>query len=314
MARDNLRPDGLPRLTAVPAARSRAAVLKIRFWAVFAALIFSAGVGLFAAVSFLTFDPPVVDVNDAKPIGLAVAELAAHDFLSGGTLRLPTVPGQDPVPGSTVAAFGPIAWQGFARYDLPNGTPVEAHRFLFYRSLSSPSPATGAAAPPPTYQLMELSVLVAVPRDTNPILAARPYMEPALFADAELVTDLSDFELAESLPRTARDQIRSWGRAWATNDTEKLKLITGDQTARVRYIGLGGYVFDDDFQVLSASEFPDDTFLVRIRVVLRGANESILEMDMDLTVTSASTGLPKVSGWGPAGSGLRTPADVRVSE
>jgi hypothetical protein len=313
VSRDDLRPDGLPRLTAVPAARSRAAVLKVRFWAVFGALVFSSAVGIFAAVSFLTFKPPVVDVDATKPLGLAVAELAAHDFVTGGALRLPTVPGQDPTQTAPIESTGPLAWQGFSRYRLPNGTPVESHRFLFYRTVQPATPPPTGASVRPVYQLMELSVLVAVPPDTNPILAARPYMEPAVFADAELVTDLTDFRLAAPLPDTALDQIRSWAQAWAADDSEKLKLITGDQTARVRYVGLGGYSLAE-IRILSAAKFADDTFLARVRIVLGGANESILEMDMDLTITAASTGLPKVSGWGPAGSGLRTPADVRVSE
>lgn len=309
-------PDGLPRLTAVPAARSKAAVLKVRFWVILGGLLFSAAVGLFAAVSFLTFEPAVVDVDDAKPQGLAVAELAANDFLYGGGFSVPQVPGQDSPEGSSVDVAGPLVWDGFTRYALPNGTPVEAHRFLFHRALRSggtTGPTGEVVDQDVAYQLMELSVLVAVPLDTNPVLAARPYMSPAVYSDAELVADYSDFELAAPLPSGAAEQIGSWGKAWAEDDAEKLKLLTGDLTAGVRYVGLGGYSFAE-IRVLSSSEFAEDSYLVRVRIVLTGANGSILEMDMDLTVTAASTGLPKVSGWGPAGSGLRTPADVRVSE
>lgn len=316
MATERSRQDGLPRLTAVPAARSRAAVLKVRFWAIFGGLLFSAGVGLFAAVSFLTFEPPVVDVDDAKPRGLAVAELAANDFLFGGGFRIPQIPGQDSPEGSSVDVSGPLVWDRFVRYTLPNGVPVESHRFLFHRAIRGASSTTSSGEvieAKPTLQLMELAVLVAVPDDTNPVLAARPYMTPAVYSDAGLKTDYSDSELAAPLPGGAAEQLGSWGKAWAADDSEKLKLITGDQTPNVRYVGLGGYTLDE-LRVLSASEYGDDSFLVRVRIALSGANGSILEMDMDLTVTAASTGLPKVSGWGPAGSGLRTPADVRVSE
>jgi len=306
---------GPPRLTAVPAARSKAAVLKVRFWSIMAALFGTSAVGLFAAVSFLTFEPAVVNVDDAKPRGLAVAELAANDFLYGGVFQVPQIPGQDPPRGSKVDVAGSVLWDGFSRYSLPNGTPVEAHRFLFHRILRN---GTGTASTGEitdenvSYQLMELNVLVAVPVDTNPVLAARPHMSPAVYADAQIIADYSDFELAAPLPTGSTQQIASWGKAWAEDDSEKLKLLTGDLTANVRYVGLGGYAFKE-IRVLSASEFGDDSFLVRARIVLDGANGSILEMDMDLTISEASTGLPKVSGWGPAGSGLRTPADVRVS-
>lgn len=303
-------------MTAVPAARSKAAVLKVRFWALLLALLFTAGIGLFAAVSFLTFQPEIVDVDDAKPRGLAVAELAANDFLFGGEFLVPQVPGQDPPSGSTVDVSGPLVWDRFSRYTLPNGTPVESHRFLFHRTLRSGGTTTETGAivnEDVRFQLMDLAVLVAVPLDTNPVLAARPYMTPAVYADAEIIADYSDFELAAPLPAGAAEQIGSWGKAWAEDDSEKLKLLTGDLTANVRYVGLGDYSFQE-IRVLSASEFAEDAFMVRVRIVLGRANGSILEMDMDLTITSASTGLPKVSGWGPAGSGLRTPADVRVSE
>lgn len=306
---------GLPRLTAVPAARSKAAVLKVRFWLIMAALLSCSATGLFAAVSFLTFDPEVVNVDDAKPRGRAIAELAANDFLYGGVFQVPQIPGQDPPSGSNVDIAGSVMWDGFSRYSLPNGAPVERHRFLFHRILRN---ATNTALPGDvaaeevSYQLMELTVLVAVPVDTNPVLAARPYMSPAVYADAEIIADYSDFQLAAPLPAGSVQQIASWGAAWAADDSEKLKLLTGDPTANVRYVGLGGYVFKE-IRVLSASDYGEDSFLVRARIVLGGANESILEMDMDLTISEASTGLPKVSGWGPAGSGLRVPADVRVS-
>jgi hypothetical protein len=315
MANERSNQGGLPRLTAVPAARSKAAVLKVRFWAILGALFFSAAVGIFAAVSFLTFEPEIVDVEASKPRGLAVAELAAHDFLFGGTLTVPEVQGQNPAPGSAVDVAGPVVWSSFTRSTFPNGVPVESHKYLFHREIREASTTTstgevieGAV----TFQLMELTVLVAVPTDVNPVVAAMPHMVPVVYSDLAIKTDYSDSSLVQSLPASAVAQLRAWGESWAKDDSQQLRLLTGDQTANVRYVGLGGYTLAE-MRVISALEFGDDSFLVRIRIALRSANGSILEMDMDLTITSASSGLPKVSGWGPAGSGLRTPADVRVS-
>ena len=314
MAREEVPNTTLPRLTAIPAARSKAAVLKVRFWLVLSVLLFAAGAGVFAAVSFLTFQPPVVDLEAEKPLGRAVAELAVNDFLSGGEILVPEVRDQNPPTGSAVEVFGPLVWDRFTKSLLPNGVPVELHTFLVHRSLRGPTVVDESGATiegERTLQLMEVSVLVATPVDTNPAVAARPYMIPAVYSDLDVRTDYSDSTLLKTLPGPAINQLRAWGSAWARDDSEQLKLLTGDQTPNVRYVGLGGYSLNG-MSVISALEFAPDEFVVRARVGLRSANGSILEMDMDLTITAASSGLPKVVGWGPAGSGLRRPESVRV--
>jgi len=305
--------DGLPKLTAVPAARSRAAVLKVRLYLVLGGLVVTSLIGVFAAVAFLTFDPPVVDVAESKPRGRAVAELSAHDYLFGGALLLPTAPNQEIREGSSVEVFGPLTWDGFERITLASGVPAEMHTFLFHRPVRSggTTDETGAlVGQQVSYQLMKLTVLVAVPADGNPVLAARPHFVPAEYREVPVVADYTDLD-PQPLPATALEQLRSWATAWATDDAEKLKLLTGDQTPNVRYVGLGGYEFTG-MSVIASIPVAEDAFVVRARLVLAGANGSTLEMDMDLTITAASTGLPNVSGWGPAGSGLTTPADVRV--
>lgn len=304
----------LPRLTAVPAARSRAAVLKVRLALLLGALLLSSAMGLFAAISFLRFEVPVVDVDSSKPRGRAVAELAALSYLAGGSLDLPSLNGQQLNDAASVDTFGPITWDGFERSTLPSLEQVESHRFLFYRVLPLPPAVEGAPAPTPEYQLMTLTVLVAVPASGNPVLAARPYFAPAEYRDNnDIVADYTDSAAVAGLPSAAVDQLQSWAGAWASDDYEKLKLLTGDQTPGVRYRGLGGYQFVE-MRVISSIRTATDGYLVRARVVLASANGSTLEMDMDITVDSASTGLPNVIGWGPAGSGIAKPSDVRVSE
>jgi hypothetical protein len=312
----NSGPDRLPRLTAVPAARSKAAALKIRFWVLLAALLFAAGAGVFAAVSYLTFQPPVSDPAAGEPLGLAIAVISAEEFLAVVGLPLPDAGLRASGTATGVPHAGPLAWGGFVRFSIPNGLPMESHRFLFNREIRTPGgmSASGELLPDTVeYQLMTLTVLVAVPAGSNPVLAALPYMAPANYPDLEIVADYSDSNLAKALPTPAVAQLRAWGEAWAADNSTQLRLLTGDQTSGVRYVGLGGYSLRE-IRVLSALEIGKDLYLARIRVVLRGANESILEMDMDLTITAASSGLPKVTGWGPAGSGIRTPADVRVVE
>jgi hypothetical protein len=302
--------DGTPRLTAVPAARSRAAALKVRFALLLTALLLSSAVGLFAAFAFLSFDPPVVDVDAAKPRGRAMAELAAYAYINGSALPLPVIQGEQLPESSPIEVKGPITWDGFDRQALPSGETVEAHRFLFYRPVAASADQT--ANQKTAYQLMLLTVLVGTPTVGNPVLAARPHFAPAPWRDnSTLVANYSDAEPV-TLPTGAVEQLSSWAGAWAINDAEKLKLLTGDQTAGVRYVGLGGYQFVE-MRLIASIRTAADGFLVRARVVLASANESRLEMDMDITVDSASTGLPNVIGWGPAGSGITAPADVRVT-
>jgi hypothetical protein len=308
---------GLPDLTAVPAARSRAATLKLRFALLFSTLVLAAFSGIFAAVAFINYEPPVVDITENVPRGRAVAELAAESFLSAGPLPVPSLgqplpTGQDPA----VEVFGPITWNSFTRSTLPSGEKVESHRFLFYRTIRSGGSVAEDGAilnQRVEYELMELTVLVAVPSKGDPALAARPFFTPAEYVLPEgFVADYTDQDI-ESLPQPATDQITAWATAWAEDDYERLKLMTGDTAPKVRYRGLGGFTVTA-VNIYSALPVLEDAYLVRARVVLESANGSRLEMDMDLTVTEASTGLPKVSGWGPAGSGVRRPADVRVVE
>jgi hypothetical protein len=314
--------DGLPPLTAVPAARSRAAVLKVRLVLVLGALLLSSVMGVFAAVSFLSFDPPTVDLEASKPRGMALAELSAYAYLSGEALPLPALAGQelprlDPtavkVGTPRVEVVGPLRWDGFEVRSLPSGVPFETHRFLFYRidPLSALAAGTDTLSPPQRYQLMLLTVQVAFPPGGNPVLASRPYFAPANWTGSDrVVADYTDASPV-NLPSNSVEQLRSWASAWAADDSETLRLLTGDQTSGVRYVGLGGYQFVE-MRVVSAIQVRADGFIVRARLALSGANGVRVEMDMDITVDSASTGLPNIVGWGPAGSGMKAPSDVRV--
>lgn len=294
----------LPRLAAVPAARSRAAVLKVRFFILLGFMVAMSLLGLVSAFAWFTQKPPVIDLRADDPQGRGLAEVVAEGYVSGFTIPVPTAAGVVFKPSTPVETQGEISWEGFSTFTL-GGSRTELHRFLFVRK-------TGTDPLKPVLELMRLSVLVAVPAGGNPVLAAQPQFAPASWASSDVVTDYSDLE-SVALPPSAQDQIQAWATAWAAGDSETLRLLTGDATPGVRYVGLGGYQVKSA-RVVSALLAGQDAFLVRARIVLSGANESILEMDMDLTVKSASTGLPNVVGWGPAGSGILSPADVRVDE
>lgn len=278
--------------------------MKVRFFVLLGAIGLMGLLGLVSAFAWFTQKPPVVDLTADDPQGRGLAEVVAEGFLAGTTPPVPTAAGVVLRPGSPTSVEGTLSWDGFSTFVL-GGSRTELHRFLFVRK-------TGPDPEKPVLELMRLSVMVAIPAGGNPVLAAQPHFGPASWSSSEVVTDYTDLE-SIALPSSAQDQIRSWATAWATADSEKLRLLTGDATPKVRYVGLGGYQLQD-VRVISALLAGQDAFLVRARVVLASANESILEMDMDLTIKSASTGLPNVVGWGPAGSGILTPADVRVSD
>ncbi len=279
-------------------------MLKVRFFVLLGAILLMGLLGMVSAFAWFTQKPPVVDLTAADPQGRGLAEVVAEDFLAGRVSPVPVASGVTMRPGAAVTTQGALSWDGFSTFVL-GGSRTELHRFLFVRT-------TGADPAKPVLELMRLSVLVTIPAGGNPVLAAQPHFGPASWSSSEVVTDYSDLE-SVALPSSAQEQITSWATAWASGDAEKLRLLTGDATPKVRYVGLGGYQLKD-VRVVSALLAGQDAFLVRDRVVLSSANESILEMDMDLTIKSASTGLPNVVGWGPAGSGILTPADVRVSE
>jgi hypothetical protein len=278
-------------------------VLKVRFFILLGSLLSVALIGVFSAIAWLTYSPAPVDTTAANPRGRALAEIVATAFLAGEALPVPAAANIALTTGPPVEVHGPLVWDRFYSFSL-TAAAMESHRFLFNRRAEDQGGQ-------PAYELMELTVLVAIPPGANPVLAAQPHFAPASWVSSGVVTDYSDID-SPPLPGAGRDQIKAWATAWATGDAEKLKLLTGDPTPGVRYVGLGGYTAEDVI-VVSSLLAGEDAYLVRVRLVLKGANESTLEMDMDLTVKSASSGLPNISGWGPAGSGVLTPADVRVS-
>lgn len=301
-----------PRLTAVPAARSRLPVLQIRLAAVLGSLLLAAVMGIVSTVAWMTNQPPTPDYRLALPQGKAVAELAAVGWLEGTPLVVPalenvTLPDS---PGKFV--YTNFTWEGFNTDVLPNGFPYELHRFIVSQPIQVDSTRT-------SNRLLRLTVAVMLSGGKG-YLAAVPAIEPVDMRGVRGVFDYSDVS-DNALPGGAQAQVEKWASSWASDNRDQLKLLTGDTTAGIEYPGLGGFTAT---QTIVENALPAgntviggltyyDAYLVRVRISLTGsgANQFMTESEMDLTVVNASSGLPLIIGWGPAGAGLRGPADTR---
>jgi hypothetical protein len=302
-------------LTAIPAARSSAPVLKIRFYTIFGSLLLAAVAGIFAAVSWATYQPQAVDLTAPVPRGRGLATVTADAYLRGALAPVPVVQGLTYKPAAPGAfqVDGEVRWDRFSRFALPSGT-FERHTLLFYRVM-------GTENSRPLLELSEITVLVAVPSTPaaggiaqgTPALAATPSVRPAKFRNSAAIADFSDLEGVAPLPPTSRDLLTTqWVKAYATDNAELLLRYSGTSDTGFRYIGIGGFTDESTLRVVTAVNRGDDAWLVRARVLLAGANGTQAEMDLDVTIRDASSGNPKIVAWGPAGSGALTPDAARI--
>ena len=299
-----------PRLTAVPAARSRMPLLQIRVAVILGSLVAAALLGLVSTVAWIANKPQPADLGPVTTYGRGLAEVAANSWLDGTPLAVATLNNVTLKTGSALV-HGPIAWDGFSRSSLPapSGLVYERHRFVTtIAGLDDKGKQT--------WRPVMLTVTVAFPTSSSPVLASLPSLESVTTAGSGKVfdyTDLSD----KQLPSGASAQLQSWVQYWVTDNRAQLKQLTGDGQPGAVYVGLGGFA-NGELSVVSslpagATQYGQDTWLVRARVRLIGANEYSQEMEMDLTVIDASSGLPRVIGWGPAGVGLRGPNETRAA-
>lgn len=298
-----------PRLTAVPAARSRMPLLQIRIALVLGTLLAAALLGVISTVAWMTHRPAPVDLSSVTTYGRGLAEVAVVSWLDGKPIQAGSLDSIE-FPSRTPLAHGAVAWDGFTRAALPepSGLVYERHRFVT-------TIAGTDDAGEPTWRPVAVSIVVSFPESSRPLISSLPSIEPLDTRNSDKVFDYSDLS-TQALPAQAGTEISRWAGYWASDDRDQLKLTTGDQTTGVEYIGLGGFNADT-VRVIAAlpagnTAYGSDTWLVRIRLAITGANKYSTETEMDLTVVGASTGIPRIVGWGPAGAGLRGPAETRL--
>lgn len=182
----------------------------------------------------------------------------------------------------------------------------------------------------------EFSISLIIPNvddpTTLPYLASPPVMMPAkniiLTNESDLDTPAqSDGYTPLKLNEFSLKAIADWASAYAQDDTESLKRITGDQSAAHMYHGLGGFSLEGTPTSLwafqnSLGTLQDDTddFIisrVQFRMVKRLDNNLsntqrevlgertgmfVQTQTFDLMLRNFSSGTPNVVAWGPAGT------------
>ncbi|MFM7088855.1 MAG: hypothetical protein ACKOW9_05000 [Candidatus Paceibacterota bacterium] len=298
---------GNPKLTAVPSARSRLPVLQIRLALILGTLLFASLMGVVSTVAWISNKPAPVDLRGAVAYGKSIAETAAHEWLSGKVISVPMLSNVDLPNSSKPLKFSELAWEGFTRESLPTGLIYERHTFL----------TTIESSDEIGYKPIKVLVVVAFPRGQDAYLAALPSFSPVTQVPVSKVFDYSDLE-TENLPSNVDDQIRKWASAYAMDERETLKLLTGDSSDGAEYAGLGEFNVSN-VKVLSAipagdTGYGSDTWLVRVTMTLVSDYGFKTNSEMDITVTEAGSGLPRIVGWSGAGAGLRGGNDTRIKQ
>jgi len=302
----------LPKLTGIPAARSKAPVLKIRFYLILSLLLACAGIGLFAGVALLTAEPPP-DFQQT-PRGRGVADVAATYFVSGVPsdvdLLITTTENVTFTPSGSMDVLTFPAWDRveFTEFNLGS---FERHVYLlvlpevFFDQERNREIVLGVPK--------ELHVLVSVTDNEPPALAALPFLTSQV--DTRAVESRGDYSNSDQtrLPATAQEVLRRWAEAWVTDNREELRSISGDNRPGFEFPGLGNHTLGSLSLVSQVATTQGDIWLVRARVGLVSANGTQRNIELDITVAEASTQLPRVVGWGPPGVGIQSTEDVRVA-
>lgn len=242
------------------------------------------------------------------PVATSTAAVIADRYVSGEPLQgIPVVEGVS-FSSDGISVLSAPQWAGWNTQTIDGGT-FERHLFDVYRQLN------GEIIP------YRISVLLSVDPSGGmlPALAAAPYVRRMPSAASGSPSDYrTRVDPQRTLPGAARERISLWAGAWASGDSEALKVLTGDPAAGVTYIGLGGYIVAGVSIISAVPVSAEDAWLARVRLVLEdpllsGFSPSghRMTVDLDVTVAAASSGNPRVVGWGAAGVGPRGPEYVR---
>lgn len=304
-----------PVLTATPAKRSNAAVLKARLILVFVLIGLTAFMGVVSTIAWATNKPIAPDISSLESQARAGAEEVAYAWLNGlpipvgvsGNITttsfsaLAPVP-QDSTPDAQVRNFpySNLSWDSFERDSLVDGTTFEIHHFL----VTAPFTDEAGLSTTTTYRLSVTMVLT----DAEAVLGAAPSIEAYVSSNTSYKFDYSELPGKFEPSAEVQTVLTAWAAAYAANDSNQLALIVADPEKGV-YSGIPGFT-GGKLQVVHAINAGTegeavDKLIVRARVSLASANGFTSEAEYDLLVIGASTGSPHVVAWGPSGSANR---------
>jgi hypothetical protein len=275
------------RWTAIPAQRSSDAKLKVKVWTVLGLLIFCSLAGVFSLFAWMGNSGGGATVSaggSARAASFAAA--VASDWVAGRPysvpvakdLEVPTNPPSEALPGVVS-----LTWSGFVAVE-------ERGRYLETNYFAVPGD-------PPR----RLAVTVEITAN-GPVLAASPALEPLKIGpggDAFDRRNQTQQQVTADLTRVVTD----WANAYAADNRQRLKELTGDPEPSRGYAGLGGMTASN-VQIVSLVGGPvENTAVARVQVRLNDGTFS-MPAEYDLLVSQWATATPKVLAWGAAGSGM----------
>lgn len=297
--------DRTPKLTAVPAKRSNAAVLKVRLFLILGLGILVVLTGAASTLAWITNKPPVIDFTASEAKARGSAEEVATAWLNGRQIPVGLAAN---ITGTKLSGGGSsedaakkldytsISWDSFTNDTLGDGTTIELHRFIV---VAPPLPSDTGDVTPVTYALTVTMVLT----NGEPVLGAAPSLEAYVPAGSSYLFDYSTLADRVEVSSQVSGIVDQWATAFATNDSAQLGLIVADPAKGV-YDGIAGFTAGKPTIVYALSN-GGDNLIVRARVSLVSANGFNTEAEYDLYVTQASSGSPHIVAWGPAGAGNR---------
>jgi hypothetical protein len=261
-------------------------VLKTRLWLVLGFLVVSSLLGIVSFFAWMANQPEPPPEIPPSATATDFASAAAYDWLAGAGTGLPAAEGVDVTfdgTGEGFAGIEGVSWGGFTPVS-EDGRRFELHRFIL-------------AGDPP--QLLTVTVELT---GSGPVLASEPSLEPFTGVGAPTgPADRSDRDDARFAGDAATRSVSEWATAYAADDRDRLRELTGDLENRV-YVGIGGLTAADA-EVRSVVDGPDGTDLFRVTVTYARGEEWSSVVSYDLLVADSDTANPKVVAWGPAGSG-----------
>jgi hypothetical protein len=322
--------------SSVPAARSSAALLKIKLYIVIGLLLLSSVAGIFAAVLYLRTPKPVQGPGlESHALGLATT--VAEDYLGGVSLSEmnSVVQGLNPNLGHTNTsrmAYTSLTFDYFSTGPDPatvNGDYLETYNFIVTTpsgdfSLAVPMDITysgvGLAANPSILPYINLSTNVSTgPAGLYSIADATPIANAGLLDYSQDPNPVGCPACAVGTPSPVTQIIDQWASDFSSNSAsaqaDLQQNVVGDASASPgEYIGLPGFapVTSAGVTVVGGvgvtegygtQQIPADIFHVTLVLSPLSAKGFTVSSDYDLVVIDPATTTPHVVAWGPPGSG-----------
>jgi hypothetical protein len=324
--------------TAIPAARSSAAGLKIRLYAIIGVLLLAAACGIFSAIAWAGHEVPIV-TGSPEPHALGLATTVANDFFNGTTLSYPdpTASGVSPALGHPARASRlPVTSITFDYFATgPNPTYIDGD-FLetYYFDVTAPSGDYQLAVP------MDVtssgSTLAAYPAllplvNAGPSYSSGPAGAYSLYSAApaaqavaiDYSTDTNPIGCAtctSTIPTPVSSVIAQWAADFTSNTSQaqsdlQANVVADASASPGDYVGVSGLVSvtsQNDLSIIGGTQqtitlgknsYTDDIIHVSLVLTPLSAKGFTVSSDYDVLVLDPQTTTPHVVAWGPAGSG-----------